>query len=69
MTKDTTLTFASLPAEKQAKFELLDDPSQPGWAGPLARPGQVDDGEERDREDDRLFGTRIREAIRVLKRR
>ncbi len=69
MTTNTTLTFAS-DAENQAKVELLNDPAKPGWEEFLARTRQrVDNEEERDRDDDRLFGTRIREAVRVLKRR
>ncbi len=66
MTTNTTLTFASLP-ENQTKFKLVDDPNQPGWE---EIPVRAEDKRERDeREGDRLFGTRIREAIRVLSKR
>ncbi len=66
-TTNTTLIFASLP-ENQTRFKLVNDPDQPGWDEILLL--RAEDKPERDeREGDRLFGTRIREAIRVLSRR
>ncbi len=66
MVKSTTMTFS---VGKQTNVQVVNDPDQPGREQLLAKARRFDREEEWDREEDRLFGTRIREAIRVLKRR
>ena len=54
---------------KQTNVQVVNDPDQPGQEQLLAKARRFDREEDWEPEEDRLFGTRIREAIRILKRR